>query len=446
MNVVNKVNSTNEFYDVIIVGAGFAGVTASRELSNRGFKTLILEGRDRIGGRTWTDNRLGRYLELGGTWVHWSQPHVWPEIMRYGLELTPSPDHEYAYWFEDGKMKKGTKTEFIGLMGEALTRFFEDSRLHMPFPFDPLASPTMKEIDKLSVNDRLNQLNLDPVVYDNVKNFLEACLQGPAEEGGYSTLLHWISCSMHDLSLMFEALGKFKLAKGTKTLIESIASDSVADIQFTKTVSSVEKVDDVYKVFTKDGEQFKAKAVIVTLPLNVLNKIEFKPALSELKQMAAAEGQNSQGIKFWAKLRGKYEAFSAYAPLGSPVNFVSYEYEVDGDSIIVGFGTDASRLDPNDLSAIQNEINRWFPDAEVVECTGHNWVADELSGQTWNMQKRNQRIRYMTELQRPEHGLFLAGADYANGCPGMMDGAIESGLVVSRKVQEYLKTHVELTK
>ncbi|WP_179887059.1 NAD(P)/FAD-dependent oxidoreductase [Bacillus sp. AFS088145] len=436
--MVKIVNDSKEIYDVIIIGAGFAGITASRELSNRGFKTLILEGRDRIGGRTWTEKRLGRDLELGGTWVHWSQPHVWTEIMRYGLELTPSPSQEVAYWFENGKLKKGTKLEFFQLIGDALTSFLEESRLHIPLPYLPLTSSTMEEIDKQSVDDRLDELNLDKVVYDNLKNFLEACFNGPTDVAAYSTLLHWYSLSMHDLKTLFETIAKFKLVEGTKSLIDSIASDSSADIQFNKTVTLVEQIGDVYKVNTVDSVEYKAKTVITTLPINILNKIEFKPALSKLKQLAAIEGQTSKGIKFFAKLRGKYEPFSAYAPSGSPINICNYEYDLDGDSIIVGFGSDASRINPNDLPAIQNEVRRWIPEAEVLECTGHDWVADEFSGQTWNMQKRNQKTRYMAELQRPEQGVFLSGCDYANGWPGMMDGAIESGLVVSRKVQEYL--------
>ncbi|MFC8683751.1 FAD-dependent oxidoreductase [Brevibacillus porteri] len=74
----------------------------------------------------------------------------------------------------------------------------------------------------------------------------------------------------------------------------------------------------------------------------------------------------------------------------------------------------------------------------MLACTGHDWVADEFSGQTWFFQKCNHHTRYLAELQRPEQGVFLAGADYASGWAGMIDGAIESGLVISRKVQEYL--------
>jgi monoamine oxidase len=74
--------------DVVVIGAGFAGLVAARELGRAGFGVLVLEARDRVGGRTWTDRRLGHDLELGGTWVHWVQPHTWAEMTRYGSPVT----------------------------------------------------------------------------------------------------------------------------------------------------------------------------------------------------------------------------------------------------------------------------------------------------------------------------------------------------------------------
>lgn len=59
-----------------------------------GFKVLLVEGRDRIGGRSWSSNIDGYPFEMGGTWVHWGQPHVWREISRYQMrtELEESLD------------------------------------------------------------------------------------------------------------------------------------------------------------------------------------------------------------------------------------------------------------------------------------------------------------------------------------------------------------------
>lgn len=74
-------------YDVIVIGAGFAGLTAARDLGFKGKKVLLMEARDRIGGRCWTaDTGETAKLEMGGTWVHWIQPHVFSELQRYALD------------------------------------------------------------------------------------------------------------------------------------------------------------------------------------------------------------------------------------------------------------------------------------------------------------------------------------------------------------------------
>lgn len=57
-------------YDVIVVGAGFTGLVAARDLCQTyGLRVLIVEGRDRIGGRAWTANVDGEEFEMGGNWV-----------------------------------------------------------------------------------------------------------------------------------------------------------------------------------------------------------------------------------------------------------------------------------------------------------------------------------------------------------------------------------------
>lgn len=48
-------------------------------------QVLLIEARDRIGGRTWTADIDGHMYEMGGTWIHWEQPHVYREMVRYNL-------------------------------------------------------------------------------------------------------------------------------------------------------------------------------------------------------------------------------------------------------------------------------------------------------------------------------------------------------------------------
>jgi phytoene dehydrogenase-like protein len=93
-------------------------VSPSRYLRNitlthlfTGFDVLLLEARDRIGGRTFTAEVDGHLYEMGGTWVHWNQPHTYRELSRYGLTaLLPSHTRDiepnYCTAFFKGSCRK----------------------------------------------------------------------------------------------------------------------------------------------------------------------------------------------------------------------------------------------------------------------------------------------------------------------------------------------------
>jgi hypothetical protein len=82
----SNVDENNNDFDVIIIGAGYTGLTAARDLATTGCKVLLLEARDRIGGRTYTTEIDGHLFEMGGTYIHWAQPNLWREISRYSLQ------------------------------------------------------------------------------------------------------------------------------------------------------------------------------------------------------------------------------------------------------------------------------------------------------------------------------------------------------------------------
>ena len=88
-------------YDVLVIGGGFAGTVAARDLAHSGKNVLQLEARDRLGGRTWYRKfaDTSKEIEFGGTWVapKW-QPHVGEEIERYNLPLIESPNPQIFAW------------------------------------------------------------------------------------------------------------------------------------------------------------------------------------------------------------------------------------------------------------------------------------------------------------------------------------------------------------
>src|SRR5579864_7248626 len=97
-------------YDVIVIGGGFAGVTATRDLSQYGRSVLLLEARDRLGGRTWYRPFADtpHMIELGGQWLarRW-QPHVSREIERYQLPIVHIADPAHFVSLVDGHRLTG---------------------------------------------------------------------------------------------------------------------------------------------------------------------------------------------------------------------------------------------------------------------------------------------------------------------------------------------------
>jgi monoamine oxidase len=419
-------------HDVVVVGAGFAGLTAARELSRRGHSVLVLEARDRIGGRTWTTERLGRTLELGGTWVHWTQPHVWAELTRYGLEVVASPEPRRAFWWAAGERHEGSPDELLGLLDPGNEALLAETRRWFPQPYAPLANPDLATVDAWTIRERIDALDIPENQRELVAAFWTLNFNGPIDDAAYTQGMRWCALATGSWPIMFEACATFKLRDGTRALAEAIAADGDFEIRLESTVSRVEGGT----VTLADGEQLHGAAVILTLPLHALRGLDVE--LSDGKRAAIEAGQASKGVKPWIRLRGQHEPFVALGGADWPITFLQTEYWDGGDTLVVGFGPDAAAIDVTDLAAVQEQVRRLVPDAEVVDVASHDWVADPLSGETWPMQRAGQLTASLAELQRPEGPLVLAGSDYADGWAGFIDGAIESGMRASRTVAAML--------
>jgi len=423
-------------YDAIVVGGGFAGVTAARELSHTRHRTLLVEARDRLGGRTWTSEFAGKSVEMGGTWVHWHQPHVWAEICRYGLEITESPAASRSGWIVGRELKQGPSDELWALINDGASRLCFDAREILPRPHDPL-SHDLSELDRLSIQDRIETLGFERELYDVNDATWATCCSAYCGETGLLAAIRWLALSGYDTRVMWDCLARYKIVTGTRSLIEAIASDGGLEVRLSTPVATIEHDERRVVVRTRDGESFDARAVVVALPINALRTIDFLPGLSDGKRAMAEEGQSSHGIKTWIRVRGKHDYF-ATAPSTYGITFFQAEYEVDGDTLFVAFGPDAGSLDPTDKGAVAAVANELLPGHEVVDVHAHNWTADEFAQGTWSMYRPNQLTRHLRELQRPEGRLFLAGSDTASGWNGFIDGAIESGLSVGRRVAAVL--------
>lgn len=447
-------------YDVVVVGAGFAGLTAARELS-RHHRVLVVEARDRIGGRTWTDARLGRLLEMGGTWVHWSQPHTWAELTRYGLGVDPSPTPEEVYWRAGGEVYRGNPQDYAALTGPGQEAMLADAHRYFPRPQDPWHVPQVRDIDGLSVIDKLTELGLTGEELDLHAGIWAEHFNAPPELCAYVSALRWCA-QAGDRHRADQAGSTFRIAGGTRALAEAMRGDVAAPIRLETPVTRIETgaaeslvgVDvgdpgggrgeaDGWAAVHLPDEVVTARRVIVTAGLNALRTIDFVPRLPPAVRDAAAEGSASRGFKTWITVRGAVRPFAAYGGREESLTFLRTEYFDESTTTLVAFGPRVSRLDPNDCAAVATALARFRPDLEVEAVAGHDWVGDQWSGETWPVLQPGQLTAYLSALQQPMGSIRLAGSDYASGWLGFIDGAIESGLKAAHCIHEELARTID---
>ncbi|QZY53270.1 flavin monoamine oxidase family protein [Leucobacter tenebrionis] len=435
--------------DVVVIGAGFAGLVASRELGRAGFEVVTLEARDRIGGRTWTDYRLGHDLEMGANWIHWVQPHVWAEATRYGREIVRSPAADEAYWHgADGTSRKGTLADFMALIEEGQQLVIDDVRDVMPRGSEPL-NGRIAELDSLSIQDRFDALGLDPEARAANESVWVGHVNAPLGEVGLSSALRWVSATGGHWQLMHEASATFRVVDGMRGFTDAIAADVPGEIRLNTAVASVTQEGDGADahaiVETTDGERIRARRVVSTLPVNAIASIRFDPPLPDAWQRQNAETVASQGTKVWIRAEGHVPRFFAYASQHHPISVLKAEFyctDERGDyTILVGFGPDHTRIELDDVASVQAAVDACRPGITVTEVTAHDWMTDPLAGNTWMTHRPGQLTRDLAELQQPDGVLHFATTDNANLWGGFIDGAIESGLREARRVAEAIKPH-----
>jgi monoamine oxidase len=416
-------------YDVIVIGGGFAGVTAARETARGRANTLLLEARDRLGGRTWTHRWNDTDIELGGGWVHWHQPHVWSEITRAGLSVELGEDAQAAGWFVGDERHSGTLPERDAIAERGWNHFVAGVQRALPLPHDPLfASDRLEPFDSQTITERLEQLDLDDEERDVLIAELESLAHGRLGDAGAVSVLRWHALSGGSLALTQQTGGRIVFRDGTQSLLQAIASGAEFETRLSTPVATVTQHGGSVEVHTRAGETLGAKLAIVAVPLNALPGIEFDPPLSVGKQEAIALGQASRGIKIFIHARGEPVYQNAIKP-GHAFGYLDTEILYpDGTQLLIGFGPDAENCDATDLASVQGQLDEILPGYEALAATAHDWLADEFSRGTWAIHRPGWYTHHHAEMQRPEGLVILAGSDFANGWAGFMDGAIESGL------------------
>ncbi|MEM1111496.1 MAG: NAD(P)/FAD-dependent oxidoreductase [Pseudomonadota bacterium] len=416
-------------YDVIVIGGGMAGCSAAREVSKAGLSTVLLEARNRLGGRTYFADFAGKKVELGGNYIYWLQPHVWAEVGRYQLPIGDSPaavNPDRWFYLKNGKAVEANIEEFWPKVDAAMTEYCSAAREVFPRPYDPYFSDGWKDYQGLTIQDRIDQLDLEEDVALTLNAIWSIMSHANCSEGGFLEMLRWWA-NLGNNSIDFNnAVSRYKLKEGTISLINAMIEDSNAEVQLSTPVSRISQKQGRVKVETENGQSMTAKHVIVTTPLNTWGDIKYSPELSDLKLKISGERHVGAGNKL--HIMTKEDIGNVFLTADDSFGPLQYGYtDTTGPegTHLLSYGLDG-KFDVNHLETVTKMIQMFMPDVELKATYGYQWLYDPFSKGTWCTLRPHQ-FSLIPQLQEREGNVHFASSDNATMWRGWIDGAIEMG-------------------
>ncbi|KAJ5211248.1 Flavin amine oxidase [Penicillium cf. griseofulvum] len=451
--------SSSAKYDVIVVGAGYAGLTAARDLTLTGLHVLLIEARDRIGGRSWSSN-IGEYpFEMGGTWVHWSQPHVWREISRYNMRTELEKSIDFSGGVNHFQLRTAQGSSIMShedeeaLLSGAICKFVnvdgDMGRKVIPFPHDAFDLSEARRYDEISVQDRIDAigLSLTPNERASLESFILLCSCATLETTSFFEFLHWWALCGYSYRGCVEALISYKFRGGQSTFAIKFFKEALAtgrlSYLFTTPVSSINDPGDNVTVTTRDGRQYTGARLISTIPLNVLKSVSFDPPLDTQHTEAANTGHVNQCVRVHAEVSSK--DMRSWTGISYPSNKLVYAIgdgtTPAGNAHIVCFGGSNNEIHPEeDINETKNAVESMAPgNMDVQRLVFHNWSKDDFAKGAWFFSSPG-LLSSSLDAMRARHGnVLFANSDWAVGWRAFIDGAIEEGTRAAMTVKEELQ-------
>jgi monoamine oxidase len=260
---------------VLVLGAGSAGLAAAQQLQKAGKSVIVLEARNRIGGRVWTDNSWGFARDLGASWIHGQTNNPLVALAKQASVSTISTDYDNIWLYDtDGSEVSDRRSEAINQRFEAVLDFVAKWQENAD-PQSTLNTSLATVVQQWQAKQRLSAADLRALSYTLNTNI----------EHEYGSDLGKLSALYWDDDAEYHG-GDVLFPKGYSQIFQPIAS--LLDIRLGQVAKRIQYDSQGVQIHTSNGQIFNAKQAIITLPLGVLQSgnVQFTPALPSAKQTA----------------------------------------------------------------------------------------------------------------------------------------------------------------
>lgn len=317
----------------------------------------------------------------------------------------------------------------------------------MPFPHNPGHNLTVWKYDKMTCRDRINQI-ADSLTADELcglEGYLIMTSGSTVDTMSFFEFLHWWSLCGHSYQGCFDYLIKYKFRRGQSSFAINFWNEAIdtgnLTYAFNTAIGRVTDHGATVEVLSKNGQTFRARRMISAVPLNVLDTIDFSPALDRKRAAAIKIGHLNQCVKVHAEVKNKeLRTWSGidYTTAGLVYAFGDGTTPA-GNSHIVAFGAVKNHLQPEeDVLKTLNAVTALTP-MDVDRLVFHNWHKDEYAKGAWFFPGRDFISNYHEALRARHGSIIFANSDWAIGWRSFIDGAIEEGARAAVEVERELR-------
>lgn len=406
--------------DIVIVGAGAAGIAAARRITQAGRTVVLLEARDRAGGRAWTDSvSLGVPLDMGSAWLHSADVNPWTSYARDHGFTVDERLPEWGAWIGKTRLPDAARAEW----GAAFVR---NEAL--------MVEAAQRDLD-VAIADLVPQdkyrARFDSVV---------ALLMG--SDSARMSSLDYANYADNDIN--------WSVREGLGAVVAHAAGP--LDVQLDTTVNSIDSSGSSIRVSTSRGD-LRSKAVIVTIPTNLLadRGIRFFPELPVQFVEAISALPLGANMKVFFRMR------QGSLPFAEPTNFVrtqdgsrvgSYQAWPSGQEVLLAyFGGDlAADLDQRGETEnfARDELASMFGAAfvnDIERSASWSWMQDPWARGSYSYALAGQAHR-RAQLSEPLHErVFYAGEACSVHHAGTIHGAWASGVNAAERALDVVGRH-----